>query len=274
MPNIHVSTNTTNISTSGAHLNAISTDGFRLNVTNTDAYRATVTNTPALSLNLSAIAGPRGERGIPGPVGTGLSGIFVGDTLLTDAHLTGAGNVTVSHDGSRIYISGDVSEVLVAGNNNAVNLSGKLTETGIALLNSISQLSNRLVQSGIDLMAIIAGAQNGVTAVNGLTGHVRITGAGGITVSQNAGLIVISGLDVSTDQFFTTPVPTGFTEYFVSFPRNFPEIPVILSAVQVTGNVMYGAAIEDPTISGFRAIFTNTIQEPGVTLNIGLHLDR
>jgi hypothetical protein len=254
-----------------------------------DSGTASIDHSNGIGLNLSGNLSQTGAilMNLISAASAGVSSINGQSGVIS---IAGAGNTSVTNNGQTIIVSGDTGvyanfatltnlaltgqQAWTAANNNAINLSGNLTQTGITLINELASISNRLTSSGIDLMSMILASSTGVQSINSFTGHVVITGAGGITVTNQVGLITISGLDYSADQFFITQLPVGFNEYYISFPRAFPVIPVVLASVQVSGDTMYGVTIEDNSTGGFRAFFTNVIAESGVALHVGLHLNR
>ena len=68
--------------------------------------------------------------------------------------------------------------------------------------------------------------------------------------------------------FVTGISPTGLDNYFIQFPFNFSSTPRVLTTVEVTGNIVYGTAISNRTVSGFTALFSDYIAESGVKLNV------
>lgn len=134
-----------------------------------------------------------------------------------------------------------------------------------------------------------------VSSLNTLTGALTASGYGNITVTNDGSNVVrisgdvsnlatvanlastgstlqtqISSLNVWTGGFqsFTTSItPTGNDNYFIQFPVNFSIAPRVVTSVEVTGSVMYGVVVSSRTISGYTALFTDTIADSGISLH-------
>lgn len=92
-----------------------------------------------------------------------------------------------------------------------------------------------------------------------------------ITVNQTGSFVTTSqtGLFVAqtTQQTFATIVATGVDFQFISFASNFPTTPKVYSTIEVTGDTMYAVNVRGRTISGYTALFSDTIQESGVVVH-------
>lgn len=201
---------------------------------------------------------------------------------------------------TKVALASTGQQAWVAGQNNALNISGALAASGAALIARENGISGALqaqipvitvtgsapilapnfsglggtlvIQSGNQILISGAGAGSapaaagGVTSLNTLTGALTIYGTGGIVLTTGANGIAISGQSASV-QFFVTGVPTGSDNFYVTFPTAFGSTPVILPTLQITGSTIHAVAFSEPSNTGFRAQFTNTVLE-SVSLNV------
>lgn len=163
-----------------------------------------------------------GPRGLPGPgignitgqyplfydQGSGVMGIVSG-YYVTFPDLTSASgaivaqiNASAAGVGALNGLSGLVS--IAATNPLFVSISGQsiyVSGSGLATSGDVNGLSAQIAATGSYLYSLItgntgvAGLSTGVTALNGLTGAIRLTGAGNITVSVDGQTITVSGLN-------------------------------------------------------------------------------
>lgn len=209
--------------------------------------------------------------------------------------VTGAGTMMVGAE-SVVY----QSQTGVFANQTYVNnvsgeLSTRLNETGSYLLSQIAAssagvsqlngLSGSLTASGYGNITVTTSGQ--VIRISGDTGayanFATTTNLFNTGVTLNTKIDNLSGYANSTFalssqatgyvrmlsiQAFVTGIPTGIDNYFVGFPSgNFPTVPKIQATVEVTGDIMYMVNVRNRTISGYTAIFSDTIQESGVSLH-------
>ena len=89
--------------------------------------------------------------------------------------------------------------------------------------------------------------------------------------------LIVSGVSVSTglnnyignqQSFIYNVSTTGNNSYFVQFPFNFPAAPRVSLTLEITGTYVYAVAVSNRTISGFTALFSDIIQESGVSLDV------
>lgn len=146
----------------------------------------------------------------------------------------------------------------------------------------------------------------GVFSINGLSGILNFTGAGGITVNNigpnaiqfsgnNAAVINLSGINniaisqsgqvyfvsgvnlintsqtgqfypASSEQRIRTSIPTGNNSLFINFPSNFSNIPVLFNNIETSGSIGYGFECSGVSISGYTVLFSDVIRESGNVL--------
>lgn len=69
-------------------------------------------------------------------------------------------------------------------------------------------------------------------------------------------------------QSFLAVVSSGADNMGVTFPSVFGSLPKIQTSVEVSQDIMYAVNIKNKTVSGFTAIFSDTIRETGVFLHV------
>lgn len=122
--------------------------------------------------------------------------------------------------------------------------SGALENTGSILINAINSLSgytqSNLYETGNTLN----------NRINSLSGYINIINSG-----------VYS---------FTTGLnPTGYDLYYINYPVLFSQKPNISVNMELTqSSNIYGLAVSGNTSTGFFILFTDTIDESGVLLNV------
>jgi hypothetical protein len=173
--------------------------------------------------------------------------------------VSGYGNISVTTSGQVIRVSGDTGAYAAFAT--AANLA--LTGANIA------------AWTGTTPSIFAQKTETGTFIVQGQTGqfassiNLFTTGSTLDTKINNAsGYANNTFVRLVNQQNFVTGIPTGIDNYFISFPSgNFPAVPKIQATVEVTGNIMYMMNVSNRTVSGYTAIFSDTIQESGVSVH-------
>ena len=89
----------------------------------------------------------------------------------------------------------------------------------------------------------------------------------GVSIDGVQGPIGPSG---SSSSNFYFNVPSGFGIYGVLYPNSFENIPFVQATLQIPSgsNNLYGWATQNINKTGFNLIFSETIQETGLVLNV------
>jgi hypothetical protein len=180
----------------------------------------------------------------------GLSGIV---------SISGLGNVSVSLNGQNIRVSGDTGAYANFATTSNLALTGAniaaWTGTTPSIFAQKTETGTFIVQSQTGQFA---------SSINLFT-----TGSTLDTKINNAsGYANNTFFRLTSQQNFVTGIPTGIDNYFILFPSgNFASVPKIQATVEVTGNIMYMMNVSNRTISGYTAIFSDTIQESGVSVH-------
>jgi len=74
----------------------------------------------------------------------------------------------------------------------------------------------------------------------------------------------------STGVNFLYNIPSGFDNYLIGFPLSFSSIPFVETTLELPSgsNNLYTFATQNITTTGFNVVFSETIQETGLILNI------
>ncbi len=129
-----------------------------------------------------------------------------GENSLILGNLYGINNIYVISGSGNLGVSGDFSNYYLLSNPNSFSTSGNLLSSGAALYNYITVTSGQLSVS-----------RPSVSGLNTLTGDVRITGTGMISVSVLGSTIYISGATGNfitrseTGQFYQLANPNSFS---------------------------------------------------------------
>lgn len=219
-------------------------------------------------------------------------------------NLTGAGNTSVIINGQTITISGDNSATLpntivfITGNQiisgNKTFVASLLDTNGISSLTTNSrQLFDSSSNGILDWENKTLNNVGGIRALNWsgyflkdstnfgvldwnnhvLSGIWKINGTGIATSSELAttgtNLYNLINNFSGNQQCFTTGiVSTGLNNYSINYPLGvFSKIPKVLVTVEISGNNMYNLNITGRTPTGFFALFSDIVSEPGVVLN-------
>lgn len=68
---------------------------------------------------------------------------------------------------------------------------------------------------------------------------------------------------------FAVVVPTGSDTYYVSYPSTLSAVPVVNLTLEVDQALStYGVAVSGRSVAGFYALFTETILQTGISLNV------
>jgi len=219
-----------------------------------------------------------------------LSGFTSNLSGAVDNRIIATGNAAVSHsNGIGTIISGNLTQtgITLFNQHNSIGqtLSGVIATTGsnlYILITGLSGQANTNYATVINLAAtgstldskinslsgFVGGSSNKVTSLNNLTGALSLVGVAGIQISTGIGTITISGSNTSSEQFFITGVPSGVDNYYINFPRNFAQTPIIVPSIQTSGQTIYSLDISETSLSGFRVLFSNDVLESGVFLNV------
>lgn len=148
--------------------------------------------------------------------------------------------------------AGGVSAIAVTG----TSISGVVNFTGLRGIN-VSLSGQYVLISGGDTGQFITTAQTGQFVTSAQTGQYVTTAMTGIL-----------GIWTGNQQSFATSIPTGIDFTGIWFPSVFPTTPRTVNAtIEVTGDYMYGINIRLRNVSGYTAMFTDTIQESGVIVH-------
>lgn len=170
----------------------------------------------------------------------------------------------VSLDWSNKILSGTWTGQVFAFTNETTISNGQLSNGGTGYLNWVS----RFLYTTGGLPSVSWGTRelhNNATLVT-LNWETKSLIGG-----WSADSLAVSGSQVMVQsgwQIFTTGIPTGVDNVFIKFPSgNFASVPKISVTLEVTGDVLYTIGIRGRTISGYTALFSDTIQESGVMIH-------
>lgn len=98
-----------------------------------------------------------------------------------------------------------------------------------------------------------------------------ITSGDRLTVdTDNTMMVRDSGnlVSVNNERNMITGVPTGVNSYYINFIPNFTQVPKVFLTIETTFDSNYYAAVRERTLTGCMVVFSDTIQETGVYLNL------
>lgn len=217
-----------------------------------------------------------------------------GSTLSGAITYTGAGNILLTRAGQVITFSGNTgayanfattTNLATTGStlDGKINtLSGysnttfatvtNLASTGSTLDSKVNTLSGYTNNTFSTITNLASTGSTLDTKINTLSGYTNNTFATIVNLASTGSNLQtqISSLNTWTGRqlsFITGINPTGFDNYFVNFPVIFSSIPKVLVTVEITGDVMYAAAVRNRNVSGYTVLFSDTISELGVSLH-------
>jgi hypothetical protein len=157
--------------------------------------------------------------------------------------------------------AGGVTSLSVSGS----TFSGVLNISGVNGISVISGNSNTIIISGFNTGNFLTNGQTGSLASQGWVDQFYYprSNPSGYVQNTQTGSFITTG----NQQSFVTTVATGIDLQYVSFPFNFPIIPKIVASMEVSSDIMYSMNVRNRSISGYNAIFSDTIQETGVFIH-------
>ena len=186
-----------------------------------------------------------------------------------------ATNTSLAATGQALY--NDI--VNFSGNLNATySTTANLAATGSALYNDIINFSGNLnasyasvpnlASTGTALYNDIIGLSGQAATSYSTIGNLTQTGISlSASIATQSGFSASTYLAISSQQHFNTAIASGNDTYYISFPSSFTSIPKIYATVEVTGNIMYAFNVIGKTVAGYTGIFSDTVQENGVSID-------
>ncbi len=166
--------------------------------------------------------------------------------------------------------AGGVSAITVTG----ASLSGSVNFTGLNGIN-VSLSGQYVLISGGNTGTLVGKGETGQFVTTSMTGGFITAAQTGqfITTSQTGEFITsamtgILGIWTGNQQSFSTVMYVGIDSTGIVFPSTFSAVPrTVLATIEVTGDVMYMVNVRARTVNGYTAIFSDTVQESGVTIH-------
>lgn len=185
-----------------------------------------------------------------------LSRLTVSGVFSSSWDISGIGGTVVFASGDRVLVSGGSVQTGVVGDWVFRNETGAFATAFNLFLTGqkIDQLSGYL---------------NSSFALKQDTGNfVSQTQTGGLASLLNLFLTGQLVVTTGSERYFNTSVPTGVDSLLVTWSPNFANIPnMIQVTLEITGNILYDVNIRNRTISGYTAVFSDTITESGILLH-------
>lgn len=206
-----------------------------------------------------------------------------GSNLIYSADFTGIGGANVFVSGNQIFVSGGAGGggggTVTQGQLDA--LSGYTTGVSGGLQAQIAAGGTQVRVSGSATIPIANFSGVGGTQVVYSGGFVLISGGAGgggsgdVTTAQLTGAsgalqYQINGLTSYTgdERVLSTLIPTGVDSYFINWTPVFTTQPAaVVASLEVTGSLLFSLNVKGISISGYTALFSNTISEGGVTVH-------
>lgn len=186
---------------------------------------------------------------LQGLITSGQSGVGSIMGLSGIVSISGYGDVTVSTVGNTIQISGNTGAYV-----NFASIQN-LAATGLFLQSEINVLSG---------LSVFTSQTGQFYAASNPNQYISSGNADAkYALASQTGSFLTSG----QNQAFITSIPTGIDIYFIQFLTNFATTPKIQATIEVTGDIFYSLAIRSRTVSGYNALFSDIIQESGVSVH-------